>query len=218
MNSASSKITNLQTMRRRDPNKTQAQILQAATEEFSEKGLEGARIDAIAFSSQTNKRMIYHYFGSKDGLYAAVLENIYRDIDDAERELHFDAKNPELAITQLIEFKFKYFLKNAHFIRIINTENLRTAKDLKQSDVIRKAHEVIILKIADILKNGEKLNLFRSGIDATELYISITSLSYFYLTNAASFGTIFQKDLLSNEAMKNRLEHTKNLILTYLKI
>ena len=51
-----------------------ANILEVATREFSDKGLAGARIDEIAAATRTSKRMIYYYFGSKEGLYVAVLE------------------------------------------------------------------------------------------------------------------------------------------------
>ena len=54
-----------------------AEILSVATKEFADKGLAGARIDEIAAATRTSKRMIYYYFGNKDGLYVAVLEAAY---------------------------------------------------------------------------------------------------------------------------------------------
>ena len=59
----------------RDPERTRAAILAAATREFAEKGLGGARVDSIALRAGTNKRMLYHYFGDKEALYLVVLEN-----------------------------------------------------------------------------------------------------------------------------------------------
>jgi AcrR family transcriptional regulator len=49
-------------------------LLAAAAEEFARHGPKGARIQAIVERAGVNERMIYHHFGSKDGLYAAVLE------------------------------------------------------------------------------------------------------------------------------------------------
>ena len=57
----------------RDPERTQRRILDAARRIFATRGIGGARVDAIADRAGTNKRMIYHYFGSKDGLFRAVL-------------------------------------------------------------------------------------------------------------------------------------------------
>ena len=70
----------------RDPERTRSTILAAATTEFSRKGLDGARVDKIARRSGVNKRMIYHYFGDKEGLYLAVLEKSYTAIRAAEFE------------------------------------------------------------------------------------------------------------------------------------
>ena len=63
----------------RDPEKTQADILQAAETEFSAKGLAGARVDEIARLAGANKRMIYHYFGNKEDLFKEVLRTKLRD-------------------------------------------------------------------------------------------------------------------------------------------
>jgi AcrR family transcriptional regulator len=74
-------VSKSKTLRRppgeRDPERTRAAILAAATEEFTAHGLNGARVDEIAKRSGVNKRMIYYYFGDKGGLYIAVLEEIY---------------------------------------------------------------------------------------------------------------------------------------------
>jgi TetR/AcrR family transcriptional regulator len=57
----------------RDPERTKRRILDAARRIFATRGIDGARVDAIAARAGTNKRMLYHYFGSKDGLFRAVL-------------------------------------------------------------------------------------------------------------------------------------------------
>ena len=66
--------------RTNDPQRTMAGILEVALREFADKGLSGARIDEMAAATRTSKRMIYYYFGSKEGLYLAVLEHSYREM------------------------------------------------------------------------------------------------------------------------------------------
>ena len=61
-----------------------------ARAEFADKGLSGARIDEIAARTRTSKRMIYYYFGSKEGLYISVLEEAYRTIRNIERDVNVD--------------------------------------------------------------------------------------------------------------------------------
>src|SRR5882757_11434054 len=88
----------------RDPERTRAAILDAATQEFTANGLNGARVDAIAQRARVNKRMIYHYFGGKDGLYLAVLEAAYEAIRVAELELHLTDRDPADGMRELVLF------------------------------------------------------------------------------------------------------------------
>ena len=88
--------------RRRNAERTRAEILAAAMVEFSERGLNGARVDNIAARTRTNKRMIYYYFKSKERLYIAVLENAYRKIREAEKQLKLDDLPPGEAIRSLV--------------------------------------------------------------------------------------------------------------------
>jgi AcrR family transcriptional regulator len=69
--------------RSRDSDATRARLLSAARTEFAERGLAGARIDRIAAAAATNKRMIYAYFTSKEGLFDAVVETNIRHLLDA---------------------------------------------------------------------------------------------------------------------------------------
>ena len=66
-------------MANRDPEATKARILAAAVREFSAKGISGARVDAIAARARVNKRMLYYYFESKEGLF-----RIPDDLDAAQ--------------------------------------------------------------------------------------------------------------------------------------
>ena len=67
-------------IRTRDAEATRTRILNAAKREFAHFGLGGARVDEIAKRAKANKRMIYHYFGGKEELFTAVLEEAYLDI------------------------------------------------------------------------------------------------------------------------------------------
>src|SRR5205085_3568481 len=100
----------------RDPERTRAAILAAATEEFTANGLTGARVDAIARRARVNKRMIYHYFGGKDGLYLAVLETTYAAIRAAEQELHLTDRDPVDGMRELVLFTWHYFLAHPELV------------------------------------------------------------------------------------------------------
>src|SRR5947207_13354703 len=98
--------------RTNDPARTRRDIVEAATREFAEKGLSGARVDAIAARTRTSKRMIYYYFGGKEGLYIAVLEEAYRKIRGIEGKLDLAHQPPEEALRTLVSSTFDK--PNAH--------------------------------------------------------------------------------------------------------
>src|SRR6188474_1555101 len=120
-----------ETGRTNDPERTQANILEVAEIEFGEKGLAGARIDEIAAATRTSKRMIYYYFGSKEGLYLAVLEEAYRRVRDVEAELHLQDLEPEEALRKLVGSTFDYYLAHPEFVRLVMNENIMDAAHMK---------------------------------------------------------------------------------------
>src|SRR5882762_378119 len=92
----------------RDPERTRRRILDAATEEFARFGLGGARVDRIAARAGANKRMLYYYFGSKEALFLAALEESYAHIRNAERQLDLEHRDPREALKRLVEFTWRY--------------------------------------------------------------------------------------------------------------
>lgn len=203
-------------MGQRDPTRTRAAILVAATQEFTSKGLTGARVDTIAKRSHVNKRMIYHYFGGKEGLYVAVLEETYAAIRMAEVELHLVDHDPLEGMRELIAFTWDYFVSHPEFLSLLGTENMHGAKYLRQSERIRALHSPLIEMISALLKRGQKGGVFRSGVDPVQLYISIASLGFFYLANKHTLSTIFGRDLVAPEHLRARGSHIVDVVMAYL--
>jgi TetR/AcrR family transcriptional regulator len=201
----------------RDPERTQALILQAATAEFSEKGIGGARVDTIAERAGTNKRMLYHYFGDKTGLYVAVLEAAYGAIRSAEREMDLTHKDPETALSELSRFTWQYFLKHPEFISLLNTENLHKAEHLKGSRKLMEMHSHLVTELAQVLKRGAKAGIFRAGIDPLNVYLTIASLGYFYLSNRHTLSAIFNRDLAEPKQLAEWEEHLVKTVLASVK-
>ncbi len=201
----------------RDPERTSASILAAAVTEFTEKGYAGARIDSIAEKSGANKRMIYHYFGDKDGLYLAVLESAYIGIRSSEAELQLANLEPVEAIEKLVAFTWDYFIEHPEFLSILATENLHRAKFLKKSKKVLQLHSPQVSMISDVLKRGVACGAFRSGVDPVYVYISIASLGIFYLSNRWTLSTIFARDLTAQDEIRAWGKHISAVILGYLR-
>jgi AcrR family transcriptional regulator len=201
----------------RDAEATKRRILQAARSEFARFGLGGARIERIAKAARTNKRMLYYYFGNKEGLFLAALEATYDDIRAAERRLHMEALEPLEAIERLVRFTWDYFVAHPEFMMMLNSENLHKARHLKKSKQIHAMNSPLIAMIGKILNRGEKEGSVRPGVDPLQLYISIAALAYFYLSNAHTLSVTFGRDVLSKREMKQRIEHIVELVIAGLR-
>jgi AcrR family transcriptional regulator len=201
----------------RDPERTRAAILAAATEEFTAHGLNGARVDEIAKRSGVNKRMIYYYFGDKNGVYLAVLEEIYADIRNAEIRLHLADRDPVDAMRELVAFTWNYFIEHPEFLSLLGTENLHRARHLKTSKRIRELHSPLIGIISSVLARGQRAKVFRAGVDPVQLYIDIAALGFFYMSNRFTLSTIFGRDLGSTDALDERGSHIEDVVLGYLR-
>lgn len=201
----------------RDPERTRAAILQAATAEITAKGLGGARVDEIAARSGVNKRMIYHYFGDKDGLYLAVLEATYTAIRTAEIGLDLGHRDPVDGMRELVLFTWRYFIAHPEFLSLLATENLHGAAYLKRSDKIRDLHSPLVGMITTLLARGETAGVFRAGVDPVQLYVTIASLGFFYMSNRHTLSVIFGRDLGAPAALDARGDHIVDVVLAYLR-
>jgi AcrR family transcriptional regulator len=183
-----------ETTRTNDPERTMANILDVALAEFAEKGLDGARIDEIAAATQTSKRMIYYYFGNKEGLYLAVLEASYRAMRETEAELHLDDLPPAEALRRLVEFTFDHHLASEPYIRVVMGENMQRGHYMAQSQQLEQLNVPAIAAIEALYARGLASGVFRPGVDAIDLHATISALSFFNVANRHTFGWIFKRD------------------------
>ena len=181
--------------RKPDAARTRQDILRAARQEFSEHGLSGARVDAIAARMRTTKRMLYYYFGSKEGLYLAVLEQVYGDIRSVEQELDLASLSPVEAIRRMIEFTFDYEEAHPEFIRLVSIENIHHGRHFARSSTLQKQNLIVIDTLTGILERGRRAGVFRLDIDAVDLHLMISAFCFFRVSNRHTFGTLFGCDL-----------------------
>jgi AcrR family transcriptional regulator len=186
--------------RQQDPEGTRRNILEIALEEFALNGLSGARIDEIAARTRSSKRMIYYYFGDKEGLYLRALENAYRIIREGEAELDTEGLPPVDALRRLVEFTFDHHRQHESFIRMVMIENIHHADYLDRSEVIRQLNVTAIDNIAGIYARGVADGCFRPGLDPVDLHWQVSALCFFNVSNRATFSRIFDRDLGGEEA------------------
>jgi AcrR family transcriptional regulator len=201
----------------RDPERTRQSILASATQEFARYGLGGARVDRIAARAKANKRMLYYYFGDKEGLFLAALEDRYAHIRNAERSLKLEHLDPRDAVRRLVEFTWDYFLEHPEFMTLLNSENLHKGRHVRRSRRVPEMHSHLVALLRDVLHRGEAQRLFRKGVDPVQLYISIAGEGYFYLSNRYTLSRIFDRDLMAPRALASRARHIADMILNALR-
>ena len=192
-----------------------AGILAVATQEFADKGLTGARIDAIADATHTSKRMIYYYYGSKEGLYLAVLEDAYRRVRATEADLHLADLTPQDALKALVGFTFDHHHSNQDFIRLVMSENIQRGEYLVQSKLIQELNASVIQSIEALYKRGVKAGVFRKGLDPIDIHASISALTFFNVSNRYTFDLIFQRDGQSAKALAARRQSVVDMVLRF---
>jgi AcrR family transcriptional regulator len=203
--------------RTNDPVRTMTGILEVATQEFASKGLSGGRIDAIAEATRTSKRMIYYYFGSKEGLYLAVLEESYRKMRQIESELHLDDLAPEQALRALVEFTFDHHSGNEDYIRLVMNENIERGAYLAQSKTIRELNVPAIQAIQRLYDRGLQQGVFRSGLDPVDIHASISALTFFNVSNKHTFGLIFKSGAKQAEVTAARRASITDMVLRFVR-
>ena len=203
--------------RTNDPQRTMANILEVAMAEFGEKGLAGARIDEIAAATDTSKRMIYYYFGSKEGLYTAVLEESYRRMRQNEASLHLEDLEPEQALRKLVAFTFDHHNSNEPYIRTVMSENMNRGQYMAKSKFMQELNVPAIQSIADVYKRGVAAGVFRPGLDPLDIHASISALAFFNVSNRHTFDLIFKRDGRSPQAHDQRRANVVEMILRYLR-
>jgi TetR/AcrR family transcriptional regulator len=208
----------VKTRQKRNADATRAKILQAALSEFGERGLEAASTDDIARRSGVNKRMIYYYFASKDGLYLAALETVFTDLVAREREIKIEHLDPPAAIEAMINLKIDYYLENPHFVSLLSMENFYKARHLRKSGKLKMFKTPLTDVISRILDRGQANGYFRRGIEPVDFYVSLCALCIMYFSNQHTLGVIFKRDMMSPANIKRRRRTVIDFVLSYLQV
>jgi AcrR family transcriptional regulator len=186
---------------------TRDSILKAAIKVFAKSGFDGGRVEQISKAAKSYDRMIYYYFGSKEGLYIAALEEIYRRFNEAESELQLDESKPREALRAVIRFMWTYYLKHPEFITLLNTENLHRGKHIGKSERAKDYSSPAVGVIDRVLRTGAAQGLFRADLLARDLYLTIAGLCYFYLSNRFTLSAFLGEDLEAPAALQQWQAH-----------
>jgi AcrR family transcriptional regulator len=195
-------------IRRRDAERTRAELLAVATAAFAESGFSGTRVDEIAERTRTTKRMIYYYFGSKEELYLAVLEEAYRTIRQAEQSVHAGDLPPVEALRRIAELTYDHHLNHSDFIRLVSIENIHRGDYIRRLASLRELNQPAVTVLDTVLARGRAEGSIRSDVDALDVHLVISAYCFFQVANQHTFGYLFDRDLLAPE----RRDHLRSMI------
>jgi AcrR family transcriptional regulator len=201
-----------------DPDGVRRDILAAARTEFVEKGLSGARVDEIAARTATSKRMIYYYFGDKQGLYRAVLEDAYQRMRDSERKLDLAAMPPREALAMLVAASFDYHADDPGYVRLIMVENIHHARHLQGSQTIVPLNLPAIETVREIYERGVSEGAFRAGLDPLDIHLTIAALGFFNVSNQATVRELFGHDTADPAIRERRRSHVVEAVLRMVQL
>ena len=202
--------------RTRDAERTKADILAVATREFADQGYAGARINVIADKTSTTKRMIYYYFGGKEQLYVAVLEQAYSRIRSLEQQLDVEHLDPVEAIRELAGLTFDHHESHPDFIRLVSIENIHRAEHIAGSEVLSGLANPALDVLGAILDRGWAAGVFRDDVDALDVHQVISAYCVFRTANRHTFGAIFGRDLLDPAQRDHQRRMLGDLVVAYL--
>ena len=198
------------------PEANRASMLAAAIDEFAARGFKGASMDAIAARTHTTRALINYYFGSKEKLYIAVLEQVYAEIREAEGKLDLDHLAPADAVRRIVEFTYNYYVEHEGFVRLVVAENQAKGRHFRKSKAMRTLNRPIIDRLARVIERGQAGGLFRRDVDPVETHKSIAALGMFNVTNQYTFGSIFQREMGAKGDVGRRRAMVADLIVSYL--
>jgi AcrR family transcriptional regulator len=199
------------------PEANRGRIIQAAIDEFAARGFKGASMDAIAARTHTTRALINYYFGSKEKLYIAVLEQVYGEIREAEGELDLDHLAPVDAMRRIVEFTYNYYVTHEGFVRLVVAENQARGRQFRKSKTMRTLNRPIIDRLLRVIARGQKEGRFRSDVDPVEIHKAMAALGMFNVTNQYTFGAIFQREMGSKGDVARRRDIVAEMILRYLE-
>ena len=195
---------------------TRDRILAAAKTEFALHGYGGGRIERITTSARVNLRMIYHYFGDKEGLYLAVMESAYQEVRKKESQLHLDDREPEDGMRALVEFTFDHFLRHPEFVALLTSENLRKAATIRGSNIVPDLAVPIMELVRKLLKRGTRAGKFRAGIDAVQLFVTLHAVCYLHISNKYTMSAMLRFNMGDRKWLAKRRKHVTDVIMRYL--
>ena len=118
---------------------------------------------------------------------------------------------------KLVAASFDHLAANPEFVALLNDENRQGARHVRVSAKLPIMHSPLVAAIGNMLKAGVRAGVFRPGVNALQLYISIAGLSFFFFSNTPTLSAIFRSTLDSPAARRTRKRHVIEMVMGALR-
>jgi TetR/AcrR family transcriptional regulator len=194
---------------------TRERILEVSMREFAQRGYDGASIEAIVLCCEISKNLIYHYFESKEGLFIAVMERAYGAMRERQTSIEMTG-DPVSDMRELVKKTVQHFIDQPEFHQLLSTENLHKAAHIRKSAIISPMFNPLRAALSEILQQGKDRGVFRQDADWVNLYVSISGLGSYAITNRYTLSYVLDVDLDAPKQKASRVEHAADVIISYL--
>lgn len=201
----------------RDPARTRRNLLDAAYREFAAHGFHGTTVERICRRAGVSKQILSHHFGSKEGAHLAVLEQAYAAARSHDLQLDDAAQDPAAAMRAFVAASFDHLARNRAFVRLQADENVNHGRHIRKSTVLPAIYDPLIERLASLLRRGERAGVFRAGLEARQLYMTISALCYFTFSNADTLSAVFATNMLDAAALAARRAHVIEFVMAALR-
>lgn len=194
-------------------------LLEEAVRLFAARGFDGVTVDEIVAAAAVNKRMVYHYFGSKDGIYSAALERVFKDLEKLEAGLisaRGEQQDLETALQGIVFVYFDFLEQHPEFVRLLLWENLQEGLHLRKLDFAVNKNPMLGY-LRELLRTGAAQGFSRANLDARRVLISLIGLCQVYFSNRYTLSLTVGVDLSSGRVLKHAAVHTARLFLEGLR-
>jgi TetR/AcrR family transcriptional regulator len=195
----------------RNAARTRQRLLKAAIRLFAEHGYHGVAVDKIVMAARVNKRMVYHYFGSKNGLFQAAFREVYDRLGSVEFYAIERGHSPREKLTRLVEGYFQFLDGDPVYTRFLLWANVEKGRYIgKEEKVLTKAHffEQFRLIVEDGVRTGE----FNHDLNIQQLLVHLIGLCFIYHSNQYTLSEGLGIDLGSREVKAEGLNQVIRLV------
>lgn len=196
--------------RKRDAEATRGRLLAIATRAFAERGFDGARVDEIAEKAGINKRMIYAYFGDKDGLYREVLAGYFAKVIELSRAGEAASESPREQAAFIVRRYFEFLAEHPRLVRLLAWESL--SQDARARKVLVESAAAGLEALRAVVRRGVAAGEFRADLDERKTVSSVNLLVLGFFQQQPILEEVWGQDLSQPRARQAALAHILDLV------